>query len=89
MKNTTQKTNHFRYQEGDEMTMIELFKPNAVGVMEIVGAARFHHVPLTTVADLYCTPQGILSFERAVAVADHLATNEVLGTIDGYEWHRR
>ena len=71
------------------MMMIELFKPNAVGVKEIVGAARFHHVPLTTVADLYCTPSGVLSFERAVEVSGHLAMNEVIGTLDGYEWRRR
>ena len=71
------------------MTMIELFKPNTVGVMEIVGAARFHHVPLTTVADLYCTPSGVLSFERAVEVSGQLAMSEVVGTIDGFEWHRR
>jgi len=69
--------------------IIDLFKPNAVGVMEIAGAVRFHHVPLTTVADLYCTPRGVLSFERAVTVADHLAMNEALGMIDGYEWRRR
>ena len=71
------------------MTMIELFKPNGVGLMEIVGSARFHHVPLTTVADLYCTPSGILSFERAVEVSDQLAMSEVVGTIGGYEWHRK
>ena len=71
------------------MTMIELFKLNAAGVMEIVGAARFHNIPLTTVADLYCTPSGVLSFERAVDVSGQLAMSEVVGTIDGYEWHRR
>ena len=69
--------------------MIDVFKPNAEGVLEIVGAVGFHHIPLTTVADLYCTPRGVHSFERAVAVSDHLAMNEAVGTIDGYEWHRR
>ena len=54
----------FKYQEGDAM-MIDLFKPNAEGMLEIMGAVGFHHVPLTTVADLYCTPRGVLSFERA------------------------
>ena len=89
LTDTTQNTNHFRYQESDEMTMIELFKPHAVGVMQIVGAVRFHHIPLTTVADLYCNPSGVLSFERAVEVSGHLAMSEVVGTVDGYEWHRR
>ena len=88
MTNITQKKPHSRYQEGDEM-MIDLFKPNAVGVMEIVGAVGFHNVPLTTVADLYCTPRGVLTFERAIEVSGHLATNEVFGAIDGYEWRRQ
>ncbi len=69
--------------------MIDLFKPNAVGVLEIVGAVGFHHVPLTTIADLYCTPRGVLSFERATEVSGHLAMNEAIGTIDGYEWRRK
>ena len=69
--------------------MIDVFKPNAEGVLEIVGAVGFHHVPLTTIADLYCTPRGILSFENAREVADHLVLNESVGTIDGYEWRRR
>ena len=66
--------------------MIELFKPNAEGVLEIIGAVGFHHVPLTTVADLYCTPRGVISFEKATEVSDHLAMKEAGGTIDGIEW---
>ncbi|MGO8744685.1 MAG: hypothetical protein ACLQNE_01725 [Thermoguttaceae bacterium] len=69
--------------------MIDLFKSNEVGVLEIVGAVGFHKVPLTTVADLYCTPRGVLSFERARKVSDHLAMNEAVGAIDGYEWRRK
>ena len=69
--------------------MINLFKPNAAGVLEVLGAVGFHNVPLTTIADLYCTPKGILSFERAKAVSDHLAMNESVGTIDGIEWRRK
>jgi hypothetical protein len=69
--------------------MIDLFKPNAAGMLEIVGAVGFHNVPLTSVADLYCTPRGVLSFERAQKVSDHLAMNEAAGTIDGYEWRRK
>ena len=69
--------------------MIDLFKPNAEGVLEILGAVGFHKVPLTTVADLYCTPRGVLSFERAKEISGHLALNEAVGTIDGYEWRRK
>jgi hypothetical protein len=79
---------HFSYQEDDAM-MIDLFKPNAEGVMEIVGAAGFHHVPLATIADLYCTPSGALSFENAIEVSGHLALNEAAGTIDGCQWRRK
>jgi len=69
--------------------MIDLFKPNAVGVLEIVGAVGFHKVPLTTIADLYCTPRGVLSFERAIEVSGHLAMNEAVGSIDEYQWRRK
>ena len=69
--------------------MIDLFKANEVGVLEIVGAVGFHKVPLTTVADLYCTPRGVLSLERARKVSDRLARNEAVGAIDGYEWRRK
>ena len=69
--------------------MIDLFKPNAEGVMEIVGAVGFHNVPLTTIADLYCTPRGVLSYERAIEVSGHLALHEAAGKIDEYEWHRK
>jgi hypothetical protein len=69
--------------------MIDVFKPNAEGVLEIVGAVGFHRIPLTTIADLYCTPRGILSFERAKEVSDHLVLNESVGTVDGCEWRRR
>jgi hypothetical protein len=71
------------------MMMIDLFKPNAVGTLEIVGAVGFHNVPLKTVADLYCTPRGVLSFDRARQISEHLAVNEAVGTIDGYEWRRK
>jgi len=54
-----------------------------------VGAVGFHNVPLTTIADLYCTPRGVLSFERAIEISGHLARNEAAGNIDGYEWHRK
>jgi hypothetical protein len=76
---------HFLYPESGEM-MIDLFKPNAEGALEIVGSVGFHNVPLTTVADLYCTPRGILSFARAIEVSGHLAMNEAVGTIDEYQW---
>jgi hypothetical protein len=69
--------------------MIDLFKPNEVGVMEIVGAVGFHKVPLTTIADLYCTPRGVLSFDRAKEVSGHLALDEAVGEIDGYKWRRK
>ncbi len=69
--------------------MIYLFKPNAEGVLEILGAVGFYHVPLTTVADFYCTPRGVLSFEKATEVSGHLAMNEAVGTIDGCEWRRK
>jgi hypothetical protein len=69
--------------------MIDVFKPNAQGVLEIVGAVGFHHVPLTTIADLYCTPRGVLSFEEAIEVSSHLALNESVGSVDGYEWRLR
>jgi hypothetical protein len=76
------------YQEDGEM-MIDLFKPNEAGVLEMVGAIGFHNVPLASVADLYCTPKGVLSYERAQKVSDRLAMNEAVGTIDGYEWRRK
>ena len=69
--------------------MIELFKPNAEGVLERIGVVGFHNVPLTTIADLYCTPRGVLSFEKAIEVSGHLALNEAIGTIDDHEWRRK
>lgn len=69
--------------------MIELFKPNAAGVLEIVGSVGFHHVPLTTIADLYCTPRGVLAFDKAQRVSGQLALNEAVGTIDEFQWRRK
>jgi hypothetical protein len=69
--------------------IIDLFKPNTAGVLEAVGAVAFHGVPLTNTSGLYCTPRGIISFERAREISDHLALNEAVGTIDEYEWRRK
>jgi len=63
--------------------MIDLFKPNAEGVLEIVGAVGFHHVPLTTIADLYCTPSGALSFENAIEVSGRLVG---VSSLTVYSW---
>lgn len=69
--------------------MIDLYKSNPEGVLEIVGSVGFHNVPLTTIADLYCTPRGVLPFDKAERVSKQLAMNDRVGTIDEFEWRRK
>jgi hypothetical protein len=53
------------------------------------GYVDFLSVPVTAEKDFRCDPEGLVTLEEAIAVANDLKRGDVSGYLQGRRWYRR